>query len=81
MDWTEPKPPTEDVSYYDHTVCETPLGKFIIEWKSWKTSPDYGIMLENDYIGTEYSLEEAKEKVLEYLVDKEKELHLFLNGY
>ena len=79
MNWTELKPPTENESYYDHTVCETPLGKFRIEWKSWKESPDYGVELEGNYIGTDYSLEEAKKSALEHLIKKQKELNKYID--
>ena len=79
MDWTEPKPPTEGVCHYDHIRCETPLGLCSIEWKSWKDQPDYGVEIGNEYIGTEYSLEEAKNVAKEYLNTKRCELELFLN--
>ena len=78
MNWTEPKPPTEGVSYYDHITTETPLGKVKIEWKSWKERPSYSITIGDDYIDTEYDLEEAKELARSYLVKKHKELSDFL---
>lgn len=78
MNWTELKPPTEGVSYYDHVDCKTPLGKFRIEWKSWKESPDYGIDLEDKYIGTEYNLISAKERAKEYLEKIRTELNNYL---
>jgi hypothetical protein len=81
MNWTEPKPPTKDVSSYDHITCETPIGKAIIEWKSWKENPSYDLQIDNKWIACEYSLDGAKEKALEYLVNKQKDLDLFLNGY
>ena len=27
MKWTEPKKPTDGVSFYDHTIAETPIGR------------------------------------------------------
>ena len=79
MKWTEPKPPTEGVSFYDHVDCETPLGRIRIEWKSWKERPDYGIDLDGgEYIGTEYDLEDAKKTSLNYIENKYKELKKFL---
>lgn len=78
MNWTEPNPPTEGESYYDHTKLETPLGKFIIEWKSWKESPSYDIMLGADWIGCEYELEDAKQNAEYYLINRFKELEVFL---
>ena len=80
MNWTEPKPPTKGVSFYDHTILGSPLGEFRIEWKSWKDSPDYGIDLEGQYIGTEYSLEEAKELVRSHLFDMRDKLEDFLKS-
>jgi len=82
MNWTEPKPPTEGESNYDHVRLQTPLGEIIITWKSWKESPSYDIEIGfGEWIGCEYSLEDAKEKAETYLVDKWKELDLFLNKY
>lgn len=78
MNWTEPKPPTEGTSYYDHITTETPLGRAIIEWKSWKYSPSYSITIGDDYIDTEYDLEEAKILARNHLIEKHKELSDFL---
>ena len=33
--WSDVKPPTADC-YYNHITAETPLGNFLITWKSWK---------------------------------------------
>ena len=78
MNWTEPKPPTEGISYYDHTIVETPLGTARIEWKSWKECPSYDIEIENIWVGCEYSLDEAKNATKEYLQKKLDELTIFL---
>jgi hypothetical protein len=78
MNWTEPKPPTEGVCFYDHVDCETPLGRIRIEWKSWKESSDYCINLNDEYIGTEYDLDTAKYVAKEYLTTKYRELSEFL---
>lgn len=80
MNWTEPEGPTEGISYYDHTICETPLGRMIIEWKSWKINPDYDLSVENydSWLGAFCELEEAKEFAKQYLVKKHKELSEFL---
>lgn len=77
MEWTEPRPPALGVSYYDHVLCETPLGLVKIEWKSWKQSPDYGVLIENQYLGTEYDLEDAKEVARKYLLEKLTALQQF----
>ncbi len=79
MNWTEPKPPTDGVSYYNHTICETPIGKFIIEWKSWKENDSYDITKDsNVFVGYGDTLEEAKEIVKDYLITKNNELSAFL---
>lgn len=78
MSWTEPRPPTEGISSYDHVICETPLGKATIEWKSWKEFPSYDVTINGEWICCEYSLEEAKEAVVNYLFDKYQKLWDFL---
>jgi len=53
----------------------SPIGDFIIEWKSWKEQPSYDITFkEHEWIGCEYSLDKAKNKVSEYLINKMDEL-------
>lgn len=79
MNWTEPKPPTKDESYYDHTICETPLGKFKIEWKGWKQHDSYNVMLDDKWVGNDFDLESAKKIAKEYLIEKHAELTKFLN--
>ena len=78
MNWTEPKPPTDGESYYDHVKCETPLGLIKIEWKSWKKSDNYSTMLNEEYIGDYLNLEEAKAKAKLHLIAKTRELIKFL---
>lgn len=72
--WTEPKPPTAGISHYDHTSCNTPLGTFRIEWKSWKDNPGYDVMLNDEWVDCKYSLEDAKNSVKDFLIQKHKEL-------
>lgn len=59
MEWTEEKTGNANVPY-NHVISVTPLGECVISWKSWKEKPDYSIELNDAYIGTEYSLEDAK---------------------
>jgi len=42
--WTEHRRPNSEISY-DHCICETPLGRFVLTWKSWKSEPwqDMGV--------------------------------------
>ena len=68
MKWSKEKPPTKDVSYYNHTICETPFGNFVIEWKGWKETPSYTISLEGQYVDTAFTLQEAKQIANDYLV-------------
>ena len=35
LKWTDPSPPN-DKCPYDHVIAETPFGRFLITWKSWK---------------------------------------------
>lgn len=75
MKWTEPKPPTEGISYYDHIICEIPFGELKIEWKSWKENDSYDVMLNtSDWIGAEYDLDNAKDLARKYMIQKHKEL-------
>jgi len=62
LQWTEPAPPNEDVRY-DHVTAETPFGRFLITWKSWKEHPDYTVDETpwGDWCTPTYSLAEAKE--------------------
>lgn len=77
--WSDPKPPTKDVSNYDHIICQTPLGRMIIEWKSWKNQPSYDVELDGVWSFCVYDLEEAKQKAETYLRGKSEELITFLS--
>lgn len=75
MNWSEPKPPTKGISYYDHITCETPFGQLKIEWKGWKEGDGYDVMLnESHWLGVSYDLESAKEFARDYLIEKHSEL-------
>ncbi len=78
MNWTESTKPTCNISFYDHVICQTPLGVAKIEWKGWKESDSYELMIGNEYIGFGDSLEYAKQMAVEYLSKKHKELSEFL---
>lgn len=78
MNWTEPKPPTEGVNPYNHTTCETPLGQALIEWKGWKESDSYSLYIGIEYIGEGWGLDDAKQLAMKWLIDKHKELSVFL---
>lgn len=36
--WSDPAKPCEECRY-DHTIAETPFGRFLLTWKSWKSEP------------------------------------------
>jgi hypothetical protein len=74
LNWTPEAPPTDGVSFYNHTICETPIGRIIIEWKSWKESPSYDVELDGKWIGVSYTLSEAKELAQNHIFDIIKEL-------
>jgi hypothetical protein len=78
MNWTEPKPPTQGISHYDHVICETPLGQAIIEWKGWKESDSYSVTIGNDYVGEGWDLEDGKRVAKEWLIKKYNELSVLL---
>ena len=78
LNWTEPKEPTQGISCYNHVACETPLGMALIEWKGWKLSDRYSITIGGDYIGDGIDIDDAKRIVKDWLVNKYKELSLFL---
>jgi hypothetical protein len=67
--WSEPAPSDRGkTSWYDHVFAETPFGRIMIEWKSWKDDGPYdGHRDSRDvrtpwefYDGTAYELEDAK---------------------
>jgi len=80
MKWTDNRKPTEGVSFYDHTKCETPIGTIMIEWKSWKDRPSYDIGINGEWIGCEYSLDEAKKTTHKWLKDKAEKLTAIVNS-
>ena len=41
LNWSTPSPPNEKY-HYDHTIAETPFGRFLLTWKGWKDNPGYG---------------------------------------
>lgn len=63
LSWSEPTPPTEGVSHYDHVITQTPLGPIMIEWKSWKHYPGYTCQMPWDEFINENELHDAKSAV------------------
>lgn len=63
LEWTMPAAPN-DIHHYNHTIAETPFGRFLLTWKGWKDYPAYGFD-ETPWGGVEYhgwgTVEEAQE--------------------
>lgn len=79
MNWTKESKPSEHIRY-NHICCTTPLGVLSIEWKGWKERPNYDIMLDTgDWIGSEYTLDKAKEAAEQYMDDLIDKLIEFRN--
>lgn len=78
MKWSKESNPKEGVSHYNHTILETPIGEFIIEWKGWKEDPSYTIMLEGGYVTDVWDLLEAKKTVESFMYTKLELLKRFL---
>lgn len=57
--WTDPAPPNDEYRY-DHVFAESALGRYSIEWKSWKEYDDFGVFCAGDYVCSEHQLEYAK---------------------
>ena len=74
MKWTDINEPTEGISYYNHVLCDSPLGLIKIEWKGWKDRPSYDVEINGEWICQEYSLHEAKETTRKWLKDRAEEI-------
>lgn len=62
LKWTPARPPGEDNCRYDHCIANTPFGRFLITWKSWKEY-DYPTVDETpwgDWYETFHSVQEAQ---------------------
>ena len=54
LKWSEDRPPSQEVQY-DHSIAETPIGKFLLTWKSWKEPYDRGIGFDETPWGVWYA--------------------------
>lgn len=79
--WSYPTLPNND-SFYDHITLQSPLGLIIIEWKSWKELPSYDITNKTtgEWLGCEYDLRGAQNKVNELITNKFTELKIFIES-
>jgi hypothetical protein len=39
--WSDPAKPNEECRY-NHSIAQTPFGRFLLTWKGWKDDPGYG---------------------------------------
>lgn len=79
MEYSTPQSPNK-FSPYNHVTAFTPLGIILIEWKGWKETPDYSITFNQEYIGTEYSLDDAKKFAFKHISDLHNKLNKFMEG-
>jgi hypothetical protein len=77
MNWTKEIPPNKEVPY-NHVKLNTPIGEYVVDWKGWKHSPSYDINLGQEYVGSSFDLESAKELAEEDLLKTVGELNEFL---
>jgi hypothetical protein len=61
LQWTDNMPPSE-ACRYDHCIAETPFGRFLITWKSWKEydSPTVDETPWGDWYAAFNSVDDAK---------------------
>ena len=61
LQWTDNMPPSETCRY-DHCIAETPFGRFLITWKSWKeyNSPTVDETPWGDWYAAFNSVDDAK---------------------
>ena len=63
LKWSEPRKPGEDGCVYDHVMADTPFGRLVIEWKSWKRNDPPGCKMPWKHYITGATLDEAKRNV------------------
>ena len=80
MNWSEVKEGSKEIAY-THVKMQSPIGEFVITWKSWKLSPAYVVELNNEFIDVGYELEAAKKIAEQYLLSIHKALEEFIDSY
>lgn len=60
LEWSEERKPASDDIPYNHVVAESVLGRFSIEWKSWKEYDARVLYLAGEYIESFHNVEDAK---------------------
>lgn len=75
LEWSEHSEPNEECSY-DHIFSETSIGKYQIEWKSWKYYDAYVVYLSDGFISSEYDLTSAKAAAQADFESRVRECHV-----
>ena len=78
LKWSGHRQPDKDVPH-DHQIAETPFGRFVVMWKSWKSEPlqDMGVGFDESpwgiwYIGwdtPEEAMREAEEELAKRIAE------------
>lgn len=59
IDWTDERKPDNDIRY-NHVIGACGLGRFTIEWKSWKESDSFDVFFNDDHVDSCFDLSSAK---------------------
>lgn len=59
--WSEIQEPTDEKQYH-HITTETPLGLYSIEWKDWINPHSFHSLINDSWIATDTTLEDAKQQ-------------------
>ena len=79
MKWSEPHKPNDNISY-DYVTMDSPLGEFIISWKSWKETPSYDLELDGKWLSSDWDLTQCKSGARQYLLKIQEESYQFINS-
>lgn len=73
LKWSDVAEPNEQIRYA-HVLADSPLGRFSIEWKSWKPHDTFCVYLDGDYLDTSMNLDDAKAVALKKISDMARAL-------
>ncbi|WP_258129198.1 hypothetical protein [Achromobacter anxifer] len=76
LQWSGVAEPNEQIRY-THVLADSPLGRFSIEWKSWKARDSFCVYLDGDYLDTSMDLDGAKAVALKKVSDMARALAVF----
>lgn len=66
--WSDVFQPNSSIRY-THVCCKHPFGVFVIEWKSWKPCDSFVLWLNDEYLISESTLDEAKSFAKKYVIE------------